>query len=50
MYQYIKDNFDGEDRVQVDIESLDLMLDGVTSALVNVRHASFILDRMEHVI
>lgn len=52
VYHYIRENLDAEDRVQVDIESSDLTLGGVTSALVNVRHADpvFILDRMESVI
>lgn len=52
VYHYIRENLDPEDRVQVDIESSDLTLGGVTSTLVNVRHADpvFILDRMESVI
>ena len=52
IYRYIRDNFDGEDRVQVEIESLDLNLGNVTTALVTVRRADpfYILDRMEYVI
>ena len=49
VYRYIRDHFDPEDRVQVDIESSDLNLENVTSTLVNVRHADpfVLLDRME---
>jgi len=52
VYRYIRENFDAEDRVQVDIDSSDLTRGGVTWALVTVRHAdpSFILDRMKSVI
>ena len=52
VYSYIRDNFAADDRVQVDIESSDLNLGSVTSALVNVNRADpfFILDRMEYVI
>lgn len=52
VYQYIWDNFDGEDRVQVEVESTDLNLGTVTSALVSVRRADpfYILDRLEYVI
>ena len=52
VYRYIRDHFDPEDRVQVDIESSDLNLENVTSTLVNVRHADpfVLLDRMESVI
>lgn len=52
VYNYIRIHFDPEDRVQVDIESSDLNLGSVTSALVLIRHADpfFILDRMEMII
>ena len=52
VYCYIREKFYPEDRIQVDIESSDLTLGGVTSALVNVRHADpvFILDCMESII
>lgn len=52
VYRYIHANFAADDRVQVDIESSDLNLGNVTSALVTVSRADpfFILDRMEYVI
>lgn len=52
VYRYIHANFAADDRVQVDIESSDLNLGNVTSALVTVSRADpfFILDCMEYVI
>ena len=52
VYRHIHDNFDPQDRVQVEVESSDLNLGNVTSALVPVSHADpyFLLDRMEIVI
>lgn len=52
IYRYIRENFDMDDQVQVEIESTDLTLGSVTSALVRVSDSDpfFILDRMENVI
>ena len=52
VYDYIRNNFSPEDHVQVDVESNDFTMGGVTSALVQVSHADplFLLHRMENVI
>lgn len=52
VYDYVHENFSQDDRVQVDVESGDFTMGGVTFALVRVSHAdpTFLLHRMENIL